>query len=823
MQFNLYILILILIALLSTGLAYVAYRKRSAVGSLELSGLMFAVSIWTIANAAEAAMLTVQAKIFWSVGSYLGSQTSPVFFFLFIVAYIRQDREFAFWKKTALFLIPFGSFLVAATNSIHRFLWPNVALAFHPYLGWVGIYQHGPWFWVEVTYAYILLLLGTILLVRSMLLHPHVFGNQYRIILISSIAPWLINLIYAIKPEILFGTDMTPLAFFATGGILFWAVLRQRLLDVVPIANNELMKFLQEGILLTDRNAFVIDANPAAQKFLNLVPPFLNKSIDEIFSGQPEIISFFHRDSPESIEAMIHKSPSKIIQMNKVSLHDRNQKQIGYLTTLIDISDRKKAENALRESEERYRLLVENQSEGIIIVDNLEIFHFANPAAERIFGVEQGTLVGKNLLWFIPEDQIPLLINQIARRYAGERSVYEIDIVRADGVRRTVEINGNPYDIKEPDLYATFGIVRDISERKQDELALIHTNAILRERERFLGLLNDVSRAALEAADLDTLLQTIADHLATLFTADTCYITLWDETQQRTIPTAASGPARDTYRLDRGDPEELTMTYSVLSAGHALVAEDVFNSPYMSPNIARNYPTKSLMGLPLIASGRKLGAALIGYDQHHSFSNAELSMGEQAAGQLALAVLKALLLLETDTANRKLQQALESLDRLATTDKLTGAYNRYKFDELIIYEINRLDRYHHPVSLILFDIDHFKEINDTFGHHSGDIVLIEVARLVRENIRGVDSLIRWGGDEFLILAPDTGCLQAMSLADKIRAIVAQHLFPDVSTNITISVGVTELKMGEAFPDPLRRVDLALYTSKHGGRDRVEML
>jgi signal transduction histidine kinase/putative methionine-R-sulfoxide reductase with GAF domain/HAMP domain-containing protein len=161
-----------------------------------------------------------------------------------------------------------------------------------------------------------------------------------------------------------------------------------------------------------------------------------------------------------------------------------------------------------------------------------------------------------------------------------------------------------------------------------------------RQRAHYLALLNDITRTAVGALSFQEMLQTLADRLGELLDADGCYIALWDEDSQMAIPAAAYGPLRATYPTLRAEEGETTMTASVLRAGHALVAEDVFHSPYISPRIAAQLPTRSMLGLPLIAGGQKLGAALIAFNRPHRFTSDEIARGEQAAGQIALAVAK---------------------------------------------------------------------------------------------------------------------------------------------------------------------------------------
>jgi diguanylate cyclase (GGDEF)-like protein/PAS domain S-box-containing protein len=168
---------------------------------------------------------------------------------------------------------------------------------------------------------------------------------------------------------------------------------------------------------------------------------------------------------------------------------------------------------------------------------------------------------------------------------------------------------------------------------------------------------------------------------------------------------------------------------------------------------------------------------------------------------------------------RKLAE--EELKRLATTDKLTGAYNRTKFKEIIGREIERVRRYNQPLSIIIFDIDHFKDVNDRYGHGAGDYVLKTVADIVRENIRKIDYFVRWGGEEFMIISSETNLKEACVLAERIREAIESYTFEDVG-KVTVSLGLTEFKESDTEDSLIRRADNAMYEAKKKGRNRVEV-
>ena len=167
----------------------------------------------------------------------------------------------------------------------------------------------------------------------------------------------------------------------------------------------------------------------------------------------------------------------------------------------------------------------------------------------------------------------------------------------------------------------------------------------------------------------------------------------------------------------------------------------------------------------------------------------------------------------------QLNEKLHQIEQLAVIDSLTNTYNRRKFDEVITNEHNRTEKNKVPFSFIMLDIDHFKMVNDKFGHSVGDQVLKHLCHLIRSMIRQGDLLIRWGGEEFLLLLPATDIAAASSIAENIRLKVEVEEF-ETAGNISISLGVAQLQQGDSTDTLLKQVDCALYQAKRDGRNRV---
>jgi len=167
------------------------------------------------------------------------------------------------------------------------------------------------------------------------------------------------------------------------------------------------------------------------------------------------------------------------------------------------------------------------------------------------------------------------------------------------------------------------------------------------------------------------------------------------------------------------------------------------------------------------------------------------------------------------------QKIEKELVHLATIDPLTSIPNRRKFDDVLHYELNRDSRYHNKLSMIFCDLDYFKLINDKYGHKIGDDILKEFTRLVLRNIRRTDVFARWGGEEFVLLLPETNIATATHAAEKLRIETENHEFAYVGT-MTASFGVTQFSDGDNETSFINRADDALYKSKEKGRNRVEV-
>lgn len=229
---------------------------------------------------------------------------------------------------------------------------------------------------------------------------------------------------------------------------------------------------------------------------------------------------------------------------------------------------------------------------------------------------------------------------------------------------------------------------------------------------------------------------------------------------------------------------------------------------------------------PLVALRERVSAIFEGRETddfsfpQNEFGEIAVSIGKLTKNALYQQMQKLKMANETIAEiNNELTLKNDKLQDLAIHDHLTGLYNRVIIDETLRSELDRFERYGMPFSIAILDIDHFKKVNDAFGHATGDDVLAEISAILSSNVRKSDLVGRWGGEEFILLFVNTPFHAAYAASEKIRVLIGMHKF-SIPENVTVSIGVGEIRKGEVILDIIRRVDSYLYEAKNNGRNRT---
>lgn len=263
---------------------------------------------------------------------------------------------------------------------------------------------------------------------------------------------------------------------------------------------------------------------------------------------------------------------------------------------------------------------------------------------------------------------------------------------------------------------------------------------------------------------------------------------------------------------------EVTTEGTIIFANHA--AESLFSTPQaqlLGSNFFKFFQGEDYHNAVSLFESAQLGSQPANEVRHLSLKKRFLTLNILPLEDIPYP--SCIIIMHDITVRKQLE---EELKLLSTTDQLTGAYNRRAFEDFFTRERSRAKRYNIPLSLIIFDIDHFKKVNDTFGHDAGDHVLQEVVDMSKKQIRQIDFLCRWGGEEFVLLLPETGIESAQIVAERLRSTVEKLEF-SIPSNITISFGLSQFHTSDSPETLIKRADIALYEAKQDGRNRVAVI
>ena len=461
---------------------------------------------------------------------------------------------------------------------------------------------------------------------------------------------------------------------------------------------------------------------------------------------------------------------------------------------------------ARQDMESRLRLQIaalEASANGIVITDRDGKITWANSAFSRSTGYKLEEVQNQNprILRSGVHDQqfYKILWDTIL---AGHVWHGEIVNRRKDGSLYTEEQSIAPVRDENGEITHFVAVKQDVSARKQAEEAL--------EKQRvYLSALHEVTIGLLARQELKELLKDIVERAEQLVGTSSGFLFMVDSVRGRLIPVISTGALVDVVASDveRG----AGLVGRVWETGEPLAVADydawAGRSLDVNPGLIR-----AVVGVPLKNKSEVIGVLGLAYDyrSHKTFQEDEVHLLMRFAQLAALTV---------DNA-----QLYEATQELATRDPLTGIFNRRHLFDLGRLELERARRYSQPLAAIMLDIDRFKNLNDTWGHQAGDLVLRSVADSCRLHLREVDLLARYGGDEFVILLPYTSVGQAAHVADRIRSVVSSTPIAagtgDLS--VTVSIGVVEYVQNMSSLEPLlERADQALFAAKRHGRNRVE--
>ncbi len=466
---------------------------------------------------------------------------------------------------------------------------------------------------------------------------------------------------------------------------------------------------------------------------------------------------------------------------------------------------------AFRDSNETLNTITAAAKDAIVMMDYQGIISFWNPAAETIFGHTADEAIGKELhMLLAPARHLEQYRQGIVRfRDSGEGPsigrTLELTAVSKDGTEFPLELSVSSLQLK--GKWHAVGVLRDISRRKQSEEELrTHREQLeqmVAERTEELNAVNDLLRKEiLDRARTEEALYRSESFLNTIFDSFHDPFSILDRDFRFVRFNDTYARTRNRLSKDLFGKK----CYEVLHNRTGICDDCVIEKTFRSKDPCAK---EKQVTLPDGSEAWFEISTYPNFDQQKNVSH--------------------VVEYTRDITFRKKEEKekevlIKTLNHLSTTDSLTGLLNRRALNDMLGNEIERASRYEKDLSLIICDVDLFKQINDTHGHTAGDRALTAVSEVIRRSLRKSDILGRYGGDEFMIVLPETSLAGAQSLAEKIRAAVeglALELPGNKRTGLTLSIGVASCCMPEDNLDTLVSLaDAALYKSKEAGRNKI---
>jgi diguanylate cyclase (GGDEF)-like protein/PAS domain S-box-containing protein len=529
-------------------------------------------------------------------------------------------------------------------------------------------------------------------------------------------------------------------------------------------------------LLIDPASGAIISANPSAADFYGYPESHLvQMNIFELNMLPPEETKREMekaRTEARNYFVFVHRLANgeiRTVEVHSSPLHFENQTIL--FSIIHDISERKALEKELKTERDYVTQIINIMGQGLTVTNAEGRFEFVNPAYASLFGYQPSDLIGKSPADISLPKEDAVLSEQRKRRIKGQVSTYESRLVRTDGSIADVLITGAPREI-DGKYAGSIAVITDLTEQKQIE------NKLRESEDRFRSFLEEVKLISVQGYGLDGTTQ------------------YWNQASER-LYGYSSQEAIGKNLLNLIIPPEMRA--------------DVRQAMQQMAETGEPTPPSDLLLM------RKDGSRVMVFSSH---AIVQIPGCEQELFCIDIDIT------ERKAAEEKIRLLNVELEQLAGTDGLTGIHNHRSLLQLAEREFDIAMRYQPPLAMMFFDIDHFKQINDVFGHALGDEALKLTIQTICANLRSADLIGRYGGDEFVILLPQTRMQDALPLAERIHASIAEMRLDTIKgpLTLTISIGIAESIHDGSQPDSvenlLLRADQALYAAKQGGRDRT---
>lgn len=832
-----YLVSLTILVIILVGIAIRAFVNWQTPGARTLGTLILAMVVWAAAYFVEIVHPALPVKIAAQKALFFGMTMAPPFWLGFALRYTGIGAWWSQRGRVFLLAIPgVITFVLGLTNEFHHLIWSSFSLSnTSPAL--LAI-QYGIGFWIYTIIAYIQIIIAVIIYVIVHFRNEKALRPKTGIVLFGVSLTAFANIFFLFfKKEL--DVDPTPLTFALSAPLIAWGFFRFGVSNLFPLAASLVVENLRDVIIIVDTDNKITDFNQAATGLLDTKAQKEKPNIFSALTFSEQLRTVW--DSPQDTLKLEtnFRDGSRWVEAQVTPVKSQDEKLLGRVIVLHDIT---KEQALLRAERLRSQQLSLLERAGRYIAgsfDEVEILQRAVDAITQQFGYPETAI---SIL--TPDNMMEIAVifgtEEFEYRPGYKQEVGSGIIGHTASIKKTYV---SPNVSQDPHYYSTstksgsvictpifkqnelYGVlyVESFELHAFDELDVITLETLSSQ------IAESLQRAKLHAQTQNDLLtlKTIQD-VSKLITSS-LDLEIISQTVVKSLKESFGYTHVSIYFLEgeylhlaaeMGYPKEMVINKIHISQGVSGRAyrtrtiqfiEDVSREKIF---LKADYNITSEICIPLLKEDIVLGMLNVESRNSNKLSQRDINLLATIAGPIAIAVDNARLHAE--------------IKRMATTDAVTGLSNRHVFEQALHAELERAERNHSPMSLIIFDIDFFKQYNDIWGHPAGDARLKAVANIIKLNLRKYDIAARYGGDEFAIILANCDQQSAMTFAQRIQQGTVAGAPQEISSSAgipgyTLSIGIATYPQDASLPaEILVTADNAAMRAKQHGRNQIKL-
>lgn len=821
---------------LIAGIAYRTLLEWHRPGARTLGFLMLAMMIWAGFYLFEISLPTLPLKIASRKILYLGMTLFGPLWLGFALRYTGFSKWWIQRGHVSILTIPgIIAFLLGVTNEYHKLTWRSMEMPSGNSFGPLQL-LNGPSFWIYTTITYIFILAGILLYLITFIRSPKVFRAQTGLMLAAAFSSVVVNAVFLMG---IFPTniDPTPLSFALTAPLLALGFFRFGLFNLFPIAAPIIVENLRDAVIVVDMQNQITNINSRAKEWFGLDDKTIGRLFFELIP-KPELFQEKWDDPNAKVKIKLaENSQGSWYEASITRLLMTDNTPIGHVVLLHDITQEQELLEAELHRSAQLGLLEEVGRQIADSFDEREIFQRSIDAVVNRFGYAEAAIC------LLTNDNLLEVIAIAGTQDLGYETGYKQEIGQGiightAKIRKTYiaeNVVNDPYYYSQKEIHGSAIGVPIMKDKELIAVLYVESMETYAFHENDTQTLETVANQISASVQRARLYNSAQEHLRVLSTMQTVSHVVSASLDLEKIFESVVQVLKKTFGYTHisiyilkddylhfgaqsGYPEEMVIKKIHISQGvHGRTVktrkvqflQDVTKEPIY---LSADYNIVSEICVPLLKENIVLGTLNVEGDANSLLTQADVDLLTTLAGPIALAVDNACL-------HTKVKE-------MAMTDAVSGLSNRHAFEEALIAEVERSKRFDYPFSLIIFDLDSFKNYNDKWGHPAGDIRLKATADLIQKNLRKYDHAARYGGDEFAIILPNTVEDGALFFAKRLLA-AAQASAPKEAirgeniSGYTLSIGIATFpKDGDTHATLLLEADHAELMAKQLGKNQI---